>query len=326
MAISDYEMAPEALHACEHDGRCLALIDLDRCPADIVIPVLPPFPMIGFGDAGHPLASRLDTVIEPPVSADRLIATIEKAPRAASVLVQLLRSIEHDDSESALTSESMALAMLQASAEHVAWLDTRTQFSDLPPGKANMERDGDCLRVEMDRPWARNAIDTAMRDDLHAAFTVAALDPDIRRIRLRGAGTAFSIGADLAEFGTTRDPATAHDIRMRTLPARALARFDGRIEVHVQGACVGSGLEMAAFATRLTAGRAAWFQLPELAMGIIPGAGGCVSVMRRIGRQRAALMMLSGRRFDAATALRWELIDAIVDPTPLDEDGADMIG
>ncbi len=81
--------------------------------------------------------------------------------------------------------------------------------------------------------------------------------------------------------------------------------------MHVQGACVGAGLEMAAFAGRLTATSDAWFQLPELAMGLIPGAGGCVSVPRRIGKQRTALMILSGRRINAATALRWGLIDAI---------------
>ncbi len=81
----------------------------------------------------------------------------------------------------------------------------------------------------------------------------------------------------------------------------------------MQGGCVGSGLEMAAFAARLTAAPDAWFQLPELAMGIIPGAGGCVSLSRRIGRQRAALMIISGRRISARTALNWGLVDAIMD-------------
>jgi enoyl-CoA hydratase/carnithine racemase len=96
----------------------------------------------------------------------------------------------------------------------------------------------------------------------------------------------------------------------------ALVARAGSFSVHVQGACVGAGLEMAAFAARLIATPEAWFQLPELAMGLIPGAGGCVSVPRRIGRQRAALMFLSGRRINAATALRWGLIDAIEHAPP----------
>jgi enoyl-CoA hydratase/carnithine racemase len=55
----------------------------------------------------------------------------------------------------------------------------------------------------------------------------------------------------------------------------------------------------------------AWFQLPELSMGLIPGAGGTLSLPRRIGRQRTAWLALSGARLDAATALRWRLVDAI---------------
>jgi enoyl-CoA hydratase/carnithine racemase len=55
----------------------------------------------------------------------------------------------------------------------------------------------------------------------------------------------------------------------------------------------------------------AWFQLPELSMGLIPGAGGTLSLPRRIGRQRTAWLALSGVRLDAATALRWRLVDAI---------------
>jgi enoyl-CoA hydratase/carnithine racemase len=169
------------------------------------------------------------------------------------------------------------------------------------------------LDIRLERAAANNAIDRPMRDTLREAFELAALDTGITRVVLRGEGRAFCIGADLAEFGTTRDPAAAHAIRMRSLPAQAIARCADRLEAYVQGACVGAGLEMAAFARRIVATRSAWFQLPELAMGLIPGAGGCVSVPRRIGRQRAALMILSGRRIDARTALDWGLVDALVD-------------
>ncbi len=165
----------------------------------------------------------------------------------------------------------------------------------------------------LERPQSRNAIDRAMRDQLVEAFSVAAADPEVRSIKLRALGAAFSVGGDLDEFGTTRDPATAHLIRSRSLPALAIGARADILDAHVQGACVGAGLEIAAFAARLTASSQAWFQLPELSMGLIPGAGGCVSVPRRIGRQRTLLMMLSGRRINAQTALRWGLIDAIED-------------
>jgi enoyl-CoA hydratase/carnithine racemase len=54
------------------------------------------------------------------------------------------------------------------------------------------------------------------------------------------------------------------------------------------------------------------FGLPELSLGLLPGAGGTVSVTRRIGRWRTAYLVLSGRRIDAATALRWGLVDEIL--------------
>ncbi len=155
-----------------------------------------------------------------------------------------------------------------------------------------------------------------MRDALHEAFTLAALDPEIVQVSLRGAGRCFSLGAELGEFGTCRDPATAHDIRWRTLPARAAALCAEKLDVHVQGGCAGAGLELAAFARRFTAAPDAWFQLPELAMGILPGAGGCVSLTRRIGRQRTALLVLSGKRISARQSLAWGLVDAIVDEAP----------
>jgi enoyl-CoA hydratase/carnithine racemase len=182
----------------------------------------------------------------------------------------------------------------------------------LPAGRLIVERHDSTLLIVMDRPGAHNAIDRAMRDQLFDAFSLAAFDTEIQTVKLRAVGAAFSTGGDLDEFGTTRDPATAHLIRSRTLPAMAIAPRTNVLDVHVQGACIGAGLEIAAFAGRLTAEPDAWFQLPELSMGLVPGAGGCVSVPRRIGRQRAALMILSGRRINADVALRWGLIDAIV--------------
>jgi enoyl-CoA hydratase/carnithine racemase len=95
-------------------------------------------------------------------------------------------------------------------------------------------------------------------------------------------------------------------------------RCGDKLDVHVQGGCVGSGLELAAYARRFTAAPNAWFQLPELSMGILPGAGGCVSLTRRIGRQRTALMILSGKRISAKQALGWGLVDGIVDHPPGD--------
>jgi enoyl-CoA hydratase/carnithine racemase len=285
----------------------LCFIDLE---AEVGMPDLlrlPPCPVIGLGDIRHPLAEKLDAVIEQPVSVDGLARQVLASPKAAA--------------------ESLAYGLLQGSTEHRLWIAAREQGASAvrSAGKVGVVRHHDRLIITLNHPANNNAIDRGMRDALGEAFILATLDPELRHISLRGAGRTFSLGADLGEFGTTSDPATAHDIRAHTLPARALAGCAGKLDVHVQGGCAGAGLELAAWATRLTAARDAWFQLPELAMGILPGAGGCVSLTRRIGRQRTALMILSGKRISARQALDWGLIDAIVDDSPGKNSGTNQM-
>lgn len=295
---------------------CDATLALVDCAALASAPPpvsLPPFPVIGVGcaDTG---CEQLDAIVPDEAAAQRLVRRVHAAPHAAAIAMQVLRASEGMPAAHALTVESLAFATLQGSAEFSAWRRRRPAPVLAEPGhRLTIAHDGATLAIRLDRADRRNAIDTAMRDALHAAFTLAALDPAITRVTLDAAGRCFSTGGDLAEFGTTRDPAEAHRIRGLTLPARALLPCASICAVHVQGACIGAGMELAAFAGRVTATPDAWFQLPELAMGLIPGAGGCVSLPRRIGRQRAALMLLTGRRIDAATALRWGLIDAIAD-------------
>ena len=304
----------------------LGFIDLDSWPVGTPPHPLPPFPLIGLGDPDHPFADSLDGIVEPPVTREALVRSIAQAQRAAAVAVHLLRSIDGLLPERTLPIESLCYGLLQGSREHADWLAARGAPAPAPAGRVLVERQGATLHVTLDRPEARNAIDRAMRDLLFEAFTVASLDPAVRRVMLRATGPAFCVGGDLAEFGTTRDPAEAHLIRSQTLPALPFAACAAKADVHVRGACIGAGIELAAFAARVTAAPNAWFQLPELAMGLIPGAGGCVSIPRRIGRQRTALMILSGKRIGAATALDWGLIDAVVDDPSADQRGADQIG
>lgn len=291
----------------------VAFVDLDRAAAEVSEFSLPPCPVVGFGDRAHPLAERVDALVEAPASAETILQGVLAAPGAASVFVQLMRLLPSLSAQDGLTAESLAYAVLQGSGEHRGWLADRTAAPAGDPGLVAVVREGGRLTITLDRSAAGNAIDRAMRDGLYEALSLATLDPDIARVSVRAQGRVFSLGADLAEFGTTTDPATAHAIRQRTLPARAALGCADRLDVHVQGACVGAGLELAAFAHRLTAAPGSWFQLPELAMGILPGAGGCVSLSRRIGRQRTALLVLSGRRLSARRALDWGLIDALVD-------------
>jgi enoyl-CoA hydratase/carnithine racemase len=292
----------------------LAFVDLARTSAWPDRLALPACPVIGLGDVAHPLAGKLDTVIEAPIGVEAVARQVLAQPQAAAVVGQLLRLLPSLPAEEGLTAESLAYGLLQGSAAHREWIAGQVrQPIESAPREVRIDRTGDHLTVTLDDPASGNAIDRAMRDALYAAFGLAALDPEIARVSLRGAGRTFSLGAELAEFGTTTDPATAHAIRRQTLPARMIAPVADRLDVHVQGGCVGAGLEIAAWADRFTATPDAWFQLPELAMGVLPGAGGCVSLTRRIGRQRTALLILSGKRISARIALGWGLVDAILD-------------
>jgi enoyl-CoA hydratase/carnithine racemase len=217
--------------------------------------------------------------------------------------------------ESALIAESLAYSTLQAGAEFRAWLAANraaapAKHSDQGPAIV-IERDGDRVHLELNRPSLRNAMNVEMRDALMEALQLVVDDESIREVEISARGKCFSTGGDLTEFGSFPDPAIAHVVRSLALPGRLLARCADRVRVRLHGACVGSGLEFPAFAGRVTARDDAWFQLPELEFGLIPGAGGCVSIPRRIGTARTAWLILSGKRIDAICARDWGLLDEI---------------
>ena len=103
----------------------LGLVDLRACPADIRLGPLPPFPLIGMGDASHPLARTLDAVVESPLSVEALVRQIARAPRAAALAAQLLRGLEGLAPDRALQFESLCYGLLQGSEEHARWLTSR---------------------------------------------------------------------------------------------------------------------------------------------------------------------------------------------------------
>lgn len=251
-----------------------------------------------------------DAIVDNPQD---VIAGIERSPMAAATLVQLLRVTEKLPVEDALIAESLAYAALQGGAEHRRWLAS----NKAPPALRDegpavvMTRDGARLSLELNRPSNRNAMSVEMRDALNEAFELVLADRSIKSVRLSGRGKCFSTGGALAEFGTVPDPMTGHAVRSVALPGRLLARCASRVTARVHSACIGSGIELPAFARRLVAAKNSFFQLPELSMGLIPGAGGTVSIPRRIGRQRTAALVLSGETIDAKTALAWGLADAI---------------
>ena len=289
-----------------------SLLDLpagtDPLGDEVVVVVDGPAPDVDLG-AVPVVVVGVDVVAD---DVDRVVAAVEAHPDAAIALAVLLRGGQRRSTVEGLVAESTTYALLQGSADHRRWLaeqPTRTPRADDRPAVA-VARDGDVLRLTLDRPHVRNAFSAAMNAALTEALAPAAVDPQLRVV-IDGAGPAFCSGGDLAEFGVVPDPATAHRLRLRRSTGAAIAAVAGRVTVEVHGACVGAGVELPAFAGRVVARADATFRLPEVEMGLVPGAGGTVSLPRRIDPQRTAWLALTGTAIDAATALAWGLIDEI---------------
>lgn len=90
-----------------------------------------------------------------------------------------------------------------------------------------------------------------------------------------------------------------------------MAAVADRTTAYIHGVVVGSGIELAAFAHRVVADPTTLVSLPEVRLGLIPGAGGTVSLPRRIGRHSTALLALGRSTIDVDTALVWGLVDEI---------------
>ena len=243
-------------------------------------------------------------------------------PVAAATGDDVLRAVDISAPAFAgVITESLAYSTLQSGAEFAAWLHRRgprTVPDEADPVLA--DRDADTLRIRFNRPRRHNAFTTAARAALLDALTVARLDPTVTEVVLAGTGPSFCSGGDLDEFGTFTDPAAAHLARTRHSPALALDELRGRLgqrlRAQIHGQVLGSGLEMAAFCGRVSADPQTRMGLPELELGLIPGAGGTVSITRRIRRWRTAYLFLTGALIDARQALQWGLVDEVTADGP----------
>lgn len=317
----------------------LRVVDLSSAPQDGPPP--PPGVIVAAGstadiaEAGSWLDAATFTLTEEPCT-DRRVVTVDSVPatvaeltarcrrwpHASGICDDVLRAVDPRGSTlSGVVTESLAYSTLQAGPEFAQWLRERgpVRMPEIPD-PVRVTRDGDVVRIAFNRPQRHNAFSTDARAALLEALTVAQLDPSVTGVVLSGTGPSFCSGGDLAEFGTFADPASAHLARTRYSPALALdalaARLGRACRAEVHGRVMGSGLEMAAFCGWVSARDDAVFGLPELALGLLPGAGGTVSVTRRIGRWRTAYLVLSGRTVDTGTATAWGLVDETWDQKP----------
>jgi Enoyl-CoA hydratase/isomerase len=280
-------------------------------------------------DVGTDVEAGFDVLVSADPRADRpwvatgdidttlgmLSTGVAGAPAAAVSLVQLLRAGENLDVDDAIVAESWVYSMLQSGEDFAAWLAHRGPVRPTEDDAAPVivTRNGGILDVELNRPSRRNALNAAMRDGLIDALQIAAADESVSEVRLRGRGRDFCSGGDLDEFGRSPDPVAAHHVRVTRSVGGWVHRCASRVEAHLHGACIGAGIEIPAFATRVRASKDTTFTLPELTMGLIPGAAGTASIPRRIGRHRTAYLALTAVALPASTALAWGLVDAVED-------------
>ena len=289
-------------------------------PAQSVRPLLDaldvtlvPAAAAGLSAGGGTVPRECVAAEDPAAEARSLAGMAARCPQAAVVLGQVLRASQQLPVPAALDVESFAYSMLLDGPEFRRWLAERPQRQ--PPGPVAepvlTRRDGDRLLITLNRPERRNAYGRQLRDALADALRIALLDPGVNRVVLDGAGPAFCSGGDLAEFGTAPDLVTAHLVRTLGGAGRLVSELKDRIEVHLHGPCVGAGVELPAFAGTVIAAEGTTFTLPEVRMGLLPGAGGTVSIPRRVGRWRTLYLALSGQPLAVATALSWGLVDRV---------------
>jgi enoyl-CoA hydratase/carnithine racemase len=178
--------------------------------------------------------------------------------------------------------------------------------------------------ISLNRPAVLNAYNIQMRDDFSEALAAVRDDPEVRALLITGQGRAFCAGADLTEFGTAPSQVVARQVRWARDVWGQLMELDKPVIAAIHGYCIGSGLEIALLSDLRIAASGAIFAMPEVQLGMIPAAGGTQTLPRAVGPAAALDLLLTGRRIDAAEALRLGLVTRVVPQERLREVAGEM--
>jgi 2-(1,2-epoxy-1,2-dihydrophenyl)acetyl-CoA isomerase len=172
--------------------------------------------------------------------------------------------------------------------------------------------------IELNRPDALNAWDVALGEELKAAVERVAGDDAVRAVLVRGAGRAFSSGADLKDLGG-RDMTPDGRPDLRSVLAgtyhpiiTGIRRMPKPVVAAVTGPAVGIGLSLALSCDLVVAAESAYFLLAFVNIGLVPDGGSSLFVPARVGFTRAAELAMLGERVSAPQALEWGLVNRVV--------------
>jgi 3-hydroxyacyl-CoA dehydrogenase len=169
----------------------------------------------------------------------------------------------------------------------------------------DLTREGDIAVVTINSPPV-NALSAAVRAGLRDGVRQAEADPQTRAIMLICAGRTFIAGADISEFGKPMTGVSLPDAQA------AIENSTKPVIAAIHGTALGGGLEVALVCHYRVAVASAKLGLPEIKLGLIPGAGGTQRLPRLIGPEAAAEAILSGTPFSAQQALEGGVVDEIM--------------
>jgi enoyl-CoA hydratase len=177
----------------------------------------------------------------------------------------------------------------------------------------------DVLQVTMNRPASMNAMNTQMGLDMYDVFDSLVAHPDTcRAVILTGAGDrAFCAGGDLKQRRGMTDAEWQAQHHIFERKVAAMRNCPVPVIAAVNGAAYGGGCEMALICDFIYAARPVRFALPEVTIGIMPGAGGTQTLPRAVGERRAKELLLSGLPWSAEDAERWGMVNRVCEPETL---------
>ncbi|MDB5098984.1 MAG: fadB [Cyanobacteria bacterium RYN_339] len=186
----------------------------------------------------------------------------------------------------------------------------RTAVKALPYEHVLVRREGRVGLVQINRPKAMNALSTPLMAELVQALRELDLDDAIGAMVVTGDERAFAAGADIKEMAgvTPMELLTRGSLDLWD----AVGRLAKPVIAAVSGFCFGGGCELAMLCDMIVASETARFGQPEIAIGVIPGAGGTQRLTRILGKARAMELVLTGESIGAREALAYGLVNRVV--------------